>query len=215
MKKLLFLLLVLGSLLRADTRLLCLGDSITEGAGHFSVYRPLLAEKLAKAGYDITFIGPKKDRSGLAHAGYSGQNAGQIARHLAAYQADPPADLFLVHTGHNYFAKDQPVPQIIAATREIIKTARQQNPRAIILLAQVIPAGKLPKYSYLPELNKALAGLARELHRPRQPLILVDHASDFDWRHDTIADKVHPNARGAEKMAETWFQALRPLLPAP
>jgi hypothetical protein len=47
----------------------------------------------------------------------------------------------------------------------------------IILLAQVIPAGKLPKYSYIPELNATLARLAAKLHTPAQPVIIVDQAA--------------------------------------
>ena len=86
----------------------------------------------------------------------------------------------------------------------------------VILLAQVIPSGKLPKYAYIPELNQALVLLARELHRPDQPVMIVDQYTGFDPQKDTIIDKVHPTASGAEKIATRWFVALRPwLMPKP
>ena len=84
-----------------------------------------------------------------------------------------------------------------------------------VLLAQVITAGKLPKYSYIPELNAELARLAEKISTPAQPVIIVDHATGFDWRTDTIADLVHPNAAGAAKMAQRWFVALQALPRSP
>jgi lysophospholipase L1-like esterase len=82
----------------------------------------------------------------------------------------------------------------------------------VVAIAQVTPAGKLPKYAYLPELNVALAALAKELDRPGQRVLTVDLASGFDVAADTIADRVHSNARGAEKIAQRWAEALGPWL---
>ncbi len=67
------------------------------------------------------------------------------------------------------------------------------NALARILFGDVNPSGKLPKYSYIPELNVRLSQLAKRLNTPTQPVILVDQATGFDWTKDTIADKVHPN----------------------
>jgi lysophospholipase L1-like esterase len=120
----------------------------------------------------------------------------------------------LIHAGHNHFADQKPLPGILRATESMIANARKANPKATVLLAQVITSGKLPKYSYLPDLNRELAKLAAQLDRPEQRVLLVDQASGFDWKTDSVADLVHPNAQGAQKMADRWFQALKPLLPA-
>jgi lysophospholipase L1-like esterase len=50
--------------------------------------------------------------------------------------------------------------------------------------------------------------LVKELHRPEQPVYLVDLATGFDPAKDTIADLVHPNTAGAEKIAQRWSEAL-------
>ncbi len=194
-------------------RILPLGDSITEGSNRIS-YRPALAKLLKDAELDVAFVGPKEAPAGLRHGGYGGKNAEQIARLYEGFHATTPADIVLIHAGHNHFAEEKPVPGIVRATGEMIATARKANPKVTILLAQVIPSGKLPKYSYLPELNRELAKLAAKLHRPEQKVILVDQATGFDWKTDAVADRVHPNEGGAEKMAGRWFQALKPLLPA-
>ena len=187
-----------------------LGDSITAGGEQFSSYRPLLAEKLREAGVDVRFVGSQG--GDLKHEGYPGKPVEYLAANLRRLYSANPADIILLHAGHNHFAEELPVPGILRSTEEIITTARAINPQVIVLLAKVIPAGKLPKYSYIPELNEELAKLASRLNTARQPVILVDQSAGFDWRTDTIEDKVHPNAAGAAKMARKWFEALLPVL---
>ncbi len=187
-----------------------LGDSITEGGGEFCCYRQILWQKLKAAGEPVEFAGSKSGSrfGGLPHEGYSGQPVEFIDENITMLYRQNPADIVLLHSGHNHFAEEQPVPGIIAATTSIIGKIRAINPEAIILLAQVITSGKLPKYSYIPELNMALAELAKQLTTPLSPVIPVDQAAGFDWRTDTVEDMVHPNASGAGKMAEKWFQAI-------
>lgn len=199
-------------------RIMCVGDSITEGANFFSTYRYPLRDKLRAAGYTVEFVGTRSNETGtgpLAHEGYGGKNTEYLAAQVPDHFREHPADIVLLHSGHNHSVEERPVPGIVAATEKLIAGFRETNPRVTVLLAQVIPAGKLPKYSYLPELNLALAQLAARLDRPEQRVILVDQATGFDWHTDTVSDHVHPNARGAEKMASTWFSALEKILPSP
>lgn len=191
------------------------GDSITEGSVGFSTYRQPLARRLAEGHFRVQFVGSRQlasDPLQLRHEGYGGKNAEFLAENIERLYKANPADIILLHAGHNHFAEEHPVAGIIAATSRIIATARGINPHVIVLLAQVIPSGKLPKYSYIPELNEELARLAGSLNRPDQPVILVDQASGFDYTKDTIADLVHPNAAGAEKIAQKWYDALVPIL---
>jgi lysophospholipase L1-like esterase len=201
-----------------SVRIMCVGDSITEGANFFSTYRYPLRDKLRAAGYTVEFVGTRSNETGtgpLAHEGYGGKNTEYLAAHVPDHFREHPADIVLLHSGHNHSVEERPVPGIVAATEKLIAGFRETNPRVTVLLAQVIPAGKLPKYSYLPDLNLALAQLAARLDRPEQRVILVDQATGFDWHTDTVSDHVHPNARGAEKMASTWFSALGKILPSP
>lgn len=193
---------------------LAMGDSITEGGTH-KCYRLHLARLIVEAGLDAEFIGPRTDKvDGSRHAGYSGKNAEQVLAEYKRFHREYPADVVLIHSGHNHFAEEKPVPGILKATEEMIVLAREANPRAAVLLARVIPSGKLPKYDYLADLNRELPKLAKRLHRAGQPVIVVDHETGFDWKRDAVADRVHPNDVGAAKMAATWFEALKPLLAA-
>ena len=217
-----FLLLVaLGCALAAAEsvgktwRIMPIGDSITEGGSSFVVYRSILAKRLADAGYQVAFVGSRTSPAklgALAHEGYGGKNAEFLATVVPKNFRAQPADIALIHAGHNHFAEERPVPGIVAATEAIISGIRVVNPRVVVLLAQVIPSAKQPKYSYHPELNRALAALAQRLSSPPSPVLIVDQTQGFDPVADTVADRVHPNQSGAEKMAAAWFQALIPVL---
>ena len=191
--------------------ILAIGDSITQGGKTFICYRQVLIPELRKRNIGFTFIGPNQDAVS-AHAGYGGKNT----RYLLSISKDVysryPADIVMIHSGHNSFSKDRPVLGIIRDTEAMIDNIREINPDVIVLLAQVIPSGKLPKYSYIPELNQELSSLFGRLNKLWQSIILVNQAEGFHWKTDTVHDKVHPNASGAKKMAEKWIDALLPLL---
>jgi len=191
--------------------ILCLGDSITEGGKTFVCYRQILVPQLREKNIAFKFIGPEKD-STSAHAGYGGKNTSYLLSISKKTYREYPADIVMIHSGHNSFSKDKPVPVIIRDTEAMIDTIREINPKVQILLAQVIPAGKLPKYSYIPELNKRLESLAERLIKKGVRITLVNQAAGFDWKTDTIPDKVHPNASGAKKMSNKWLAALLPAL---
>jgi len=197
------------------------GDSITEGSDAFVVYRSSLFQKLQSAGYSVTFVGSRKrgsfrgDALTLNHEAYSGQNVSQITAKFEALYQQNPADILLIHAGHNQFADQKPVPKMLEDTRSMIKMAQKINPRVTVLLAQVIPSGKLPKYAYIPELNGKLIPLAAKLNSPEHPVVIVNQAEGFNWETDTISDHVHPNKNGAEKMAARWFESLQKVLPNP
>jgi lysophospholipase L1-like esterase len=196
-------------------RVMAVGDSITQGGKTFATYRLPLEQKLKAAGFAFEFVGSQQSEGAsgpLWHEGYGGKTAEDLAKILPAKLKQHPADILLIHAGHNHSAEEKPVPGIIAATRSLIEAGRKSNPRIIILVAQVIPSGKLPKYAYIPELNQALVFLARELSRADQPVMIVDQYTGFDPQKDTIIDKVHPTTAGAEKIATRWFVALRPWL---
>jgi lysophospholipase L1-like esterase len=76
-----------------------------------------------------------------------------------------------------------------------------------VFIAQVTPSGKLPKYSYIPELNRRIAEMVTG--GADHHLFLVDMATGHDWRTMTIHDRVHPNQKGAKRMAKRWFKAIK------
>jgi acetyl esterase/lipase/lysophospholipase L1-like esterase len=191
-----------------------LGDSITEGGETFQCYLFPLWEKLFTAGYGFDFIGPNKSKcriGTLSNAGYGGKTAEYLDAQIDGIYREYPANIVLLHTGHNHFDIENPVAGIIKAQKSIIRKILKINPGAKILVAQVITSGKLPKYSYLPILNIAIGQMVKELNN--RNVLLVDQATGFDWEKHTISDKVHPNTAGGERMAEVWFAGIKKILP--
>lgn len=199
-------------------RVLCIGDSITEGGPRSGNWRFPLWSKLLAAGYHIEYVGSRvtETRIGqIRHEGYGGRNAQFLADHLEKNYPSPSPDVVLLHLGHNNDSANAPVPAMLVATERLIARARADNPRVIVLLAQVIPSLKLPKYSYIPDYNAALPALAARLTTTDSPVIIVDQASGFDPAADTLDDLVHPNPSGSAKLSDRWFEALVKILPAP
>lgn len=219
--KILILILGLVVPLRAEQkiyRIMPVGDSITEGGGSFSNWRYPLWEKLHNAGYLIEYVGSRKSPSpigDLHHEGYGGKNSGFLAATVPGNFKKHPADIVLLHAGHNQFAEQKPVPQILKDTESLIRDFRNVNPKVTVLVAQPIPSGKLPKYSYLPQLGDDLARLAKRLDSPESRILIVPQALGFDPSKDTVADLVHPNASGAAKMTARWFEVLVTVMEKP
>lgn len=46
-------------------------------------------------------------------------------------------------------------------------------------------------------------------------MIAVDQSSGYDFKTDVIADKVHPNDAGTEKMAQRRFETLTQVMGKP
>lgn len=220
MKTLFLLLALLVPLSAAQKiyRIMPVGDSITEGGSSFSNWRYPLWEKLHTAGYVVEYVGSRKSPSRigeLCHEGYGGKNSGFLAATVPANFKQHPADIVLLHAGHNHFAEEKPVPRIVKDTEAMIAGFREVNRNVAVLLAQPITSGKLPKYSYIPELHPELAGLAKRLDRPDSRVIIVPQCEGFDFAKDTVADLVHPNASGAAKMTERWFEVLVTVMEKP
>lgn len=219
---------VVAPALEPVVRIMPVGDSITEGnVTTFSVYREPLFDRLKAAGYRFEYVGSKSTTyqgNTLRYEAYSGADATYVAGQVAAHFAASPADIVMIHAGHNFDLGSRTESQIIGlietATRSMITTCRTVNPKVIVLLAQVITSPKPSdvkgstaiKYGYIPALNLRLAEVAAELNTAAQPVIVVNQAEGWNTATDAYTDQVHPNATGAGKMAGKWFDALVPLL---
>lgn len=194
------------------------GDSITEGGDTFSNYREPLARRLKTAGYSVKFVGSRERTSTmgvLAHEGYGGKNSAFLAKIVPQNYQKYRADIVLLHACHNQFANQGPVPGLVRDHQSMIDSFRRSNPDVIVLVAGPIPSAKLPKYSYLPAACEALELMVKNYQKTHAKVIFVDQSVGFDAKKDTITDMVHPNAKGAEKMAERWFAAISSIIDRP
>ncbi len=210
-------------------RILCLGDSITQGGrkdrDEFT-YRLPLQRMLHEAGVSFDFIGSRK--AGLHpdavwpevapgvpfdpdHEGYYGNKTTDAVRKMiAAWSPTGPApDIVLIHLGTN----DQAKPQNVRASLEkAISFLREKNPRVVILLGHLCFNDSPGAFRIMAETS----ALAKAANTADSPITTVPHYQN--WREDPAAsdtdtfDWSHPNPQGQRKMAEKWFHAMKPHL---
>lgn len=196
--------------------ILGLGDSITEGIDGQGSYLSPLKRMLFEDGYDVEFVGPRMSRCGdeaIPCYGWCGKDAEFIESTIEDVYRKYPADIVLFHAGHNHDAATKPVNGIIKSYKSIIRIIRKINPDAVILVAEVIPSGKLPKYSYIPGLNREIARTVSGFGD--EGIRLVNIAENYNWQRLNVSDMVHPNAEGREWIAGCWHEALKDVLGEP
>jgi len=202
-------------------RILPLGDSITHG-GHVKrpSYRRTLWLKLQEHGFNVDFVGsqsefhkpaPPETRLDfdLDHEGHWGWETNEVVDSLPAWLESYTADIALIHLGTNDFDRGEAIPLTLVDLESVLALLRQDNPDITILLAKIIPM----RFKSTSEFNVALTDWAGTQSTARSELVLVDqHAGYYPLFFNY--DKYHPNSFGEKRMANRWFDALRPVLEA-
>ena len=205
------------------TRILPLGDSITQGNRNYNSYRRPLWIQLRKAGYNnVDFVGSTRENfqrpSPLSdfdqdHEGHWGWRVDQVLERIDGWARVSKPDIVLLHLGTNAIHQGQSQESTSEELRELILRLRRINPRVKTLIAQLIPCGDEAK---IRQFNKLIVDLARNTNTQESPVIAVDQFSDFKAAagFDTY-DGCHPNESGEKKMADRWFAALKKVLATP
>jgi len=204
------------------TRIMPLGDSITQGDSKHNSYRRPLWIQLRKAGYNVDFVGSTRENlkgaSPLSdfdpdHEGHWGWRVDQVLEKIDGWMRISQPDIVLIHLGNNNIIQGQSPESTIEQLWQLIQTLRSINPRINLLIAQVIPCGDKTR---IRQLNRLIVNLARRTNTQESPIVVVDQFSDFNAAVgvDTY-DGCHPNEIGEKKMASRWFAALKKVLPAP
>ena len=177
-------------------RIICIGDSITQGGARSQEYTYRLP---LQSMLNADFIGTR--RTGLDpavkwpdgfdpdHEGYYGATSAQVRDHLKLTLPQlPPPDLALVYLGTN-----DGFGETVEPLESIIRQLRARNPQVRVFVGVAIHGWK----SLYMEIT--LGWLARRLG-----VTLVRHTYGLA---DTF-DGVHPNPSGQLKMAAAWFAAI-------
>ena len=179
--------------------LVFLGDSLTAGLGlPLEQSFPSLIEARLRAGHR-----PWK----VVNAGVSGDTtAGGLARLDWVYKQK--VDVLVVALGANDGLRGIPVSDTEKNLRAILRRARKEGSR--VLLAGL----RLPD-NFGPEAQVRFAEiyprLASEFHVPLVPFLLEGVAMDPSLNQ---SDGIHPNTKGARKVADHLWEKLEPLLNA-
>jgi hypothetical protein len=219
-----------GEIEQRTIHILPLGDSITQGGRADRpewTYRYPLFCMLTDAGLDFDFIGSMN--KGLQpqvewpeyngkpfdpdHEGHYGWKTAKVRDNLKEWMKhwSAPPDIVLIHLGTNDQGADDFTEAVVKPLQDIIGMLRESNPDVIVLVGHLnFTGGAAVKIRPLVE------EMARKMSTEESPVVTVHHYQGFiadPQREGTDTfDWAHPNPKGQKKMAEKWFEAMKPYL---
>lgn len=207
-------------------RIVCIGDSITQGGKKDRAewtYRLPLQAMLIEARVTFDFVGSRQqglqpeakwpEVNGRAfdpdHEGYYGAKAASVRDKLKVTLPTFAApDLALIHLGTNDQKAEDHVAAVVQPLEEIVALLRARNPQIRVLVGHLnFDGGAALKIRPLVE------SLARKLSTVASPVSTVHPYRD--WHADPKAaasdtfDWAHPNPQGQHKLAAAWFAAMQ------
>lgn len=217
-------------------KIMALGDSITEGYNTAfpydgNTYRFYLWNSLVGDGYDVDFVGwrtatgngsygnPSFDQD---HQARSGADAEDLEQESSDAIAALAPDVAVVQIGVNDIwgppsppgDPNNPKPydpaSAMANITGVISNLRAANPDVAILVGELIPCDVGAVCVRVAEMNSSLASLVAAQNTAQSPVVLVPINGDLGL--GDLADGLHPNDSGDQKIAAGFFTAITPFL---
>jgi hypothetical protein len=212
--------------------ILPLGDSITFGlcnggsTGCPGGYRVQLFTDAVTDSKKITFVGDPSLANGPAmvsgmafppnnvgHSGWTIQQIDGLLPGALKWSGQPTPNIVLLHIGTNDLDGIGSMPASSAPTRlgTLIDDIITGLPDALVVVAQIVPypsnaSGIMTYNAAIPALVQSRAGMGKHV-------IMVDMFTGFQVSSMLGTDNVHPNLKGYVFMGDTWYAAIKSVLP--
>ncbi len=180
-------------------RVLFLGNSLTAGYGlpQEEAYPSLLQERIDSLKLPVTLI----------NAGVSGDTSAGGLRRLV-WQLENPPDILVIALGANDGLRGLSPAMTKSNLTQIIHQAREANPAVSILIAGMqVPPNLGPIFQK--EFREVFPAVADEMNTELIPFLLEGVGGVTELNQ---SDGIHPNAAGQQKIADTVWEALIPVL---
>jgi acyl-CoA thioesterase-1 len=173
------------------------GDSLTAGWGLSAAdtYPSVLQQRARAAGYPHRFV----------NAGLSRDTSENGVRRLdTALVAD--TRVLIVAFGANDGLRGVPIAAIRRNLEIIIERAQSRNIRVLLCGMETPP---FRGWQYTMDFHRLFPELAARYRMPLMPFLLFGVVGDPNYN---LGDRVHPNAAGMRRIADTMWPYLEPLL---
>ncbi|GAA2512999.1 lipase [Winogradskya humida] len=192
-------------------RVMPLGDSITEGTQVPGGYRIGLWQRMAAAGYRVDLVGTQFNGPAALgdhdHEGHPGWRIDQIDANVTGWLAGAAPRTVLLHIGTNDILQNYNVAGAPARLSTLIDHITTAAPSADVFVATIIPLASAGQEAAARTFNAAVPGIVQSKAAAGKRVHLVDmHAA---LTTGDLIDGVHPTSGGYDKMAATWYSALR------
>ncbi|WP_436764268.1 ricin-type beta-trefoil lectin domain protein [Streptosporangium sp. V21-05] len=189
-------------------RVMPLGDSITDGFNVSGGYRVGLWQRMVSGQYTVDFVGSGFNGPASLgdhdHEGHSGWRIHDLDANIVGWLRNSAPRTILLHIGTNDMGQNYDVAGAPGRLSALIDKIRANAPVVELFVAQIVPAGDPSLEARIRTFNAALPGIVAQ----KGPMThLVDMHSGFTTAD--LADGLHPNAGGYDKMAARWFSALQ------
>lgn len=189
-------------------RIMPLGDSITDGFNVPGGYRTGIWQRAANIGRAVDFVGSAfngpANLGDHDHEGHSGWRIDELDANITGWLRNANPRTILLHIGTNDIGQNRDVANAPARLSTLIDHIRVLAPNVELFVAQIVPTTDASNEAKTQAFNAALPGIVAL----KGPLThLVDMHSALTAAD--LADGLHPNAGGYDKMAARWFTALQ------
>ncbi|WNV86443.1 ricin-type beta-trefoil lectin domain protein [Umezawaea sp. Da 62-37] len=189
-------------------RVMPLGDSITDGYNVPGGYRINLWQRMAAAGQTVDFVGSGVNGPAALgdhdHEGHSGWRIDQLDANIVGWLANSNPRTVLLHIGTNDMNQNYDIANAPARLSALIDKIRANAPQVELFVAQITPESDATQESRVQAFNATVPGIVSQKGAKTH---LVDMHSAITTAD--LADGVHPNQAGYDKMGARWFSALQ------
>jgi len=204
-----------GSVASAESnggvRVMPLGDSITEGTQVPGGYRIGLWQRLTTNGFRVDLVGSQFNGPASLgdhdHEGHPGWRIDQIDANIVGWLQTFTPHTVLLHIGTNDVLQNVNLSTAPNRLSTLIDHITNTAPTAEVFVAQITPLANSTQDAAARTFNSAIPGIVQGKVSAGKHVHLVDMHSALTTAD--LTDGIHPTAGGYDKMAATWFNALR------
>lgn len=213
-------LLFQASQIRAQVRIMPLGNSLTAGlkaAGSDPIggYRDDLATMLTNAGVNFTFVGSQTHGTGFPadHEGHPGWTVDSLNLFLAGWLTTYQPDIVIAMGGTNDVFEGMTTNVIIGNIKKMWELIYKYNPNTKIIVASVIPR-RDGKNDPTIALNNEILSLYYEKLKSGYKIYYAGNfemfMSNANWSSELMyqLDLIHASNAGYTVMAKSYYNAL-------
>ncbi|WP_344401592.1 ricin-type beta-trefoil lectin domain protein [Streptomyces longisporus] len=191
-------------------RLMPLGDSITWGVGSSTGngYRGPLWNELAADGHPLDFVGTGRNgsMSDPDNEGHSGYRIDQIAALADASLTRYRPNVVTLHIGTNDLQGASEVNTAISRLRSLVDQITADVPDATVLVASLVVSTSSSEEQFRGTYNQATRQIVSDAQAAGKHVAFVDMSS---LTTADLADPLHPNDAGYQKMADAFHRGIQ------
>ncbi|MDJ0618785.1 MAG: GDSL-type esterase/lipase family protein [Calothrix sp. MO_192.B10] len=192
--------------------LMPVGDSITEGylESDKGGYRDDLYRLLTNKGYNIDFVGNRSRGHGKFdqdHAGVTGERIDQVSDRINNLLSTYHPDIVLLMVGTNDILQNHNLEDAPNRLSNLIDQITNQSPDTQLFVGSIPPDKNAARQKLVDQYNALIPGIVESKRAAGKNVTFVDISSPMNI--DDLEDDVHPTPTGNNRIARSWYEAIR------